>query len=114
VALDTLGWYNGHSTTADLLWAGVPVLTSPGETFASRVAASLVSAAGLHELVAASPADYVDCAVALANDRERTRALRLRLRDGRASAPFFDTPRLVRGLESAYEAMVAAATGPPT
>jgi protein O-GlcNAc transferase len=114
LALDTLGWYNGHSTTADLLWAGVPVLTSPGETFASRVAASLVSAAGLHELVAATPADYVDCAVALANDRYRTRALRQRLRDGRASAPFFDTPRLVRGLESAYETMVAARTAAPT
>jgi protein O-GlcNAc transferase len=114
VALDTLGWYNGHSTTADLLWAGVPVLTSPGETFASRVAASLVSAAGLHELVAATPADYVDCAVALANDSVRTRALRQRLRDGLASTPFFDTPRLVRGLESAYEAMVAAGTRAPT
>jgi protein O-GlcNAc transferase len=113
-ALDTLGWYNGHSTTADLLWAGVPVLTSPGETFASRVAASLVSAAGLHELVAATPGDYVDCAVALANDRERTRALRQRLRDGRASAPFFDTPRLVRGLESAYETIAAGGTGAPT
>jgi protein O-GlcNAc transferase len=113
-ALDTLGWYNGHSTTADLLWAGVPVLTSPGETFASRVAASLVSAAGLHDLVAAMPGDYVDTAVALAHDPARTRALRERLLDARDCAPFFDTPRLVRGLESAYEAMCAARSGAPT
>jgi predicted O-linked N-acetylglucosamine transferase (SPINDLY family) len=114
LALDTLGWYNGHSTTADLLWAGVPVLTSPGETFASRVAASLVSAAGLHELIAATPADYVNTAVALEIDPERTRAFRNRLLDARVSAPFFDTARLVRGLESAYEAMFAAKMRPPT
>jgi protein O-GlcNAc transferase len=114
LALDTLGWYNGHSTTADLLWAGVPVLTSPGETFASRVAASLVAAAGLHEIVAANPEDYADIAVALAHDPVRTRAFRNRLLDGRASAPFFDTARLVRGLESTYETMFAAKMRPPT
>jgi protein O-GlcNAc transferase len=114
LALDTIGWYNGHSTTADLLWAGVPVLTLPGETFATRVAASLVRAAGLSELVVMTSDAYVDTAVALADDGDRGRALRERLRGARGSAPFFDTPNLVRGLEATYDAMYAAKMRPPT
>ena len=107
LALDTIGWYNGHSTTADMLWAGVPVLTAPGATFASRVAASLVGAAGSRELVVETPEDYVASAVALAAERARTRRLHAALSDARASAPFFDTPQLVRDLESAFETMYA-------
>lgn len=107
LALDTIGWHNGHSSTADMLWAGVPVLTSPGETFASRVAASLVCASGVHELVVTTPADYVNSAIDLASDRAHGEALREKLAAARNSAPFFDTPRLVRGLETAYEAMYA-------
>ncbi|MGZ8212263.1 MAG: O-linked N-acetylglucosamine transferase, SPINDLY family protein [Burkholderiales bacterium] len=108
LALDTLDWYNGHSSTADMLWAGVPVLTCPGQTFASRVAASLVRAAGSPELVAPSHEAYVDAAVRIARDRTQSRELHAQQLEARKSAPFFDTPRLVRGLEAAYEAMYAA------
>jgi predicted O-linked N-acetylglucosamine transferase (SPINDLY family) len=104
VFLDT--WpYGAHTTASDALWAGCPVLTWPGETFASRVAASLLRAVGLPELVAGSAADYVERAVRLAHDG----ALRARLRaylagPGRAS-PLFDTDAFVRALERAYLTM---------
>jgi predicted O-linked N-acetylglucosamine transferase (SPINDLY family) len=107
LALDTIGWHNGHSTTADMLWAGVPVLTCPGDTFASRVASSLVRAASLDELTTNDPEEYVSRAIRLGTSRSETRALRAKLRSARASAAFFDTVRLVRGLETAYEAMYA-------
>lgn len=105
LALDTLGWYNGHSTTADLLWAGVPVLTAPGQTFASRVAASLVTAAGGGDLVVKGDDDYANAALSLARDRSRTQALHRQMLDRRASAPFFDTAARVRGLEAVYRAI---------
>lgn len=112
LALDTLGWYNGHSSSADMLWAGVPVLTAPGNTFPSRVAASLASAAGLNEWIAQDPEDYVAMAVRLGRDPAASAALRARFEAARASAPFFDTARLVRGLETAYESMFAAKIAP--
>lgn len=107
LALDTLGWYNGHTTTADMLWAGVPVLTAPGATFATRVAASLLTAAGLGELAVPTPEDYVTTAIALGHDRSRTCALRDKLRQARDMAPFFRTDHLIRDLETAYDAMYA-------
>lgn len=112
LALDTLGWYNGHTTTADMLWAGVPVLTAPGGTFATRVAASLVTAAGLPELAVRTPGVYVTTAIALGHDRARTRALRDKLREARDIAPFFRTDRLIRDLETAYDAMYAGKIEP--
>ena len=104
--LDTLVC-NAHTTATDALWAGLPVLTCPGRTFASRVGASLVHAAGLPELVCQSPAEYVEKAVALATERDRLAALRARLLAGRASCPLFDTAGLVRHLEAALAEMVA-------
>jgi predicted O-linked N-acetylglucosamine transferase (SPINDLY family) len=103
VALDPIGWYNGHSSTADMLWARAPVLTAMGHTFASRVAASLCAAAGLEALVARDAADYVRIAVELANDRPRCAVFKRRLADG--TAPFFDEGRIVTGLEAAYREM---------
>ena len=108
LALDTIGWHNGHSTSADMLWAGVPLLTSAGDTFASRVASSLVRAASMPELVMSDAAEYVATAVRLGNDKAQSGILRHRLRCARSSAAFFDTARLVRGLEGAYERMFAA------
>ena len=108
LALDTIGWYNGHSSSADMLWAGVPVLTAPGDTFASRVAASLVGAAGLQQWIAKDAEEYVATAVRLGTDPAQSAALRSALGAARASAPFFDTAHLVWGLETAYEAMFAA------
>jgi len=103
--LDT--WpYNAHTTASDALWAGCPVLTILGETFAGRVAASLLHAVGLPELVA----DSIDGYVARACELARDDAARARLREhlagpGRAS-PLFDTAATTRALERAYETMV--------
>jgi predicted O-linked N-acetylglucosamine transferase (SPINDLY family) len=98
---------NAHTTASDALWAGVPVLTWPGETFAGRVAASLLEAVGLPELVVPSAKAYEEQAIALARDPERLRSLRERLARGRLTAPLFDTDRYVRALERAYERMWA-------
>ena len=105
LALDTIGWYNGHTSTADALWAGVPVLTLPGATFASRVAASLVQAAGMPELVVRDEREYVARASELARDGARARGLAEKLAGNRGSAPFFDARTLVRDLEAAYRQM---------
>jgi protein O-GlcNAc transferase len=102
LSLDTIGWHNGHSTTSELLWAGVPVLTAPGRSFASRVGASLVTAAGLPEMVARDARDYVEIAVRLGRARAACDALRSRLAANRNSAPLFDRRGLVAGLEAVY------------
>ena len=95
--------YNAHATALDALWAGVPLLTYPGKSFASRVAASLLRTVGLPELVADSPLQYEEKAVELAAHPVRLGLLRrkLALRD----TPLFDTERYTRNLEAVYEAM---------
>ena len=105
LVLDTLGWHNGHSSTSDALWAGVPVLTAPAEHFAGRVAASLVTAAGLPELVKRDRDEYVQTAIELGNERTQLAALKRKLADNRRTAPFFDTQLIVRDLEAAYADM---------
>jgi len=97
--------YGAHTTASDSLWSGLPVLTRAGATFPSRVAASLLHAAGLPELVTDSIEDYEALALELARSPERLAALRQRLRDTRLQVPLFDTPRFTRYLESAFEAM---------
>lgn len=102
--LDTLP-YNAGTTASDALWAGVPVLTRRGETFAGRVAASLLHAVGLPELITGSVQSYIDLAVALATEPLRLQALRRALADARNGSVLFDSPRFTRTLESAYLAM---------
>jgi len=102
--LDTLP-YNAHVTTADALWAGLPVLTCPGNTFAGRVAGSLLHAIGLDELVATSLDDYEALALHLAREPEILAQLRARLARNRQSYPLFDTARFTRNLEAAYTQM---------
>jgi protein O-GlcNAc transferase len=97
--------YNAHTTTSDALWVGVPVLTLPGRTFASRVAGSLLQAVGLPELIATTRAEYESLAVRLAADTREIGALRAKLEGVRQSAPLFDTPRMVKDIEMAYERM---------
>jgi protein O-GlcNAc transferase len=97
--------YNAHTTASDALWAGLPVLTRIGNTFAGRVAASLLRAAGLPELVTQSTEDYEALALALSQDPARLRAIRQKLAAGRDTCALFDTPRFTRGLEAAYRAM---------
>ena len=104
LSLDTFHC-NAHTTASDALWAGVPVLTCPGQTFASRVAASLVKAVGLPELIAGSPEDYESVALRLARNGEALRALRERLARNRLTHPLFDIALFTRHLEAAYLAM---------
>lgn len=103
-----------HTTASDALWAGVPIVTLLGETFASRVAASLLRAAELTELVTESAAAYEALALRLARDPGRLLALRDRLAQHRLQTPLFDTPAYVAHLEDAYSAMLARrGTAPP-
>jgi predicted O-linked N-acetylglucosamine transferase (SPINDLY family) len=97
---------NGHTTASDALWAGVPVLTTLGEGFAARVAASLLRAAGLPELVAPDLDAYERTALDLARDRGRLRELRERLERGRMDCPLFDSARYTRDFEHLIERMV--------
>lgn len=106
VFLDT-PLYNGHTTASDALRAGVPVLTCPGRAFPARVAASLVRAVGLPDLVAADEASYQQLAVNLGLDVERRQSLKRRLRAQLPSSALFDSARYVRHLEAAYRAMWA-------
>jgi len=94
--------YNAHTTASDALWAGLPVLTKSGRSFASRVAASLLNAIGLPELITQSEQDYEELAVALAQDSERLQALKTRLSINRLTYPLFDCKRFTKNLESAY------------
>ena len=102
--LDTLP-YNAHTTASDALWAGLPVLTMCGSTFAGRVAASVLTAAGVPELVTNSPREYEELALLLANEPARLGAIRRKLSENRASCALFDTRRFTRNLESAYRIM---------
>jgi predicted O-linked N-acetylglucosamine transferase (SPINDLY family) len=96
--LDTLP-YNAHTTAAEALWAGVPVITCRGRSFAGRVGASLLSACGLPELICEELEDYRSRALEIARSPERLRALRARLQTCRPSAPAFDTRRYTRDFE---------------
>lgn len=102
--LDTIG-YNAHATTCDALWAGVPVLTCMGDTFAGRVAASALTAAGLPEMITTSLDDYEALALALVRDPARLAAIRSNLAANRNTHLLFDTARFARHLEAAYTAM---------
>jgi predicted O-linked N-acetylglucosamine transferase (SPINDLY family) len=97
--------YNAHSSASDALWAGVPVLTLPGATFASRVAASLLHAAGLPEMIAGTIESYEALALELAQNPAELEYLKARLKRGRTMQPLFDTARFTRNLESAYTTM---------
>jgi predicted O-linked N-acetylglucosamine transferase (SPINDLY family) len=99
--------YNAHATACDALWAGLPVLTLRGTAFAGRVAASLLTAAGLPELIAETAQDYETLALALAQDPAQLTVLGDKLAANRATAPLFDTQRLARDVEAAYLEMLA-------
>jgi protein O-GlcNAc transferase len=104
--LDTLP-YNAHTTASDALWAGLPVLTCLGETFAGRVAASLLHAIGLPELITTTMAGYERMAIELATDPKRLAAIRATLAANRLTARLFDTRRFTRHIEAAHTAMHA-------
>jgi protein O-GlcNAc transferase len=103
--LDSLP-YNAHTTTSDALWAGLPVLTCIGETFAGRVAASLLTAMGVPEMITHSLEEYEQTALAFAEDRSRLAAIRQKIADLRNTSALFDSTRYTRNLERAFETMV--------
>jgi predicted O-linked N-acetylglucosamine transferase (SPINDLY family) len=102
--LDTLP-HNAHTTASDALWCGVPVVSCRGTTFAGRVAASLLSAIGLEDMVTHSLEAYEATALRLANDPEWRATVRKRLAANRETTPLFDTAGYTRTLEAAYLAM---------
>jgi protein O-GlcNAc transferase len=102
--LDTLP-YSAHTTASDALWAGLPVLTCAGETFSGRVAASLLHAIGLPELITTSLEEYEALAFRLASDPSCLQALKAKLVRNRDTYPLFDTARFTRHIEAAYVTM---------
>jgi len=102
--LDTVP-YNAQTTASDALWAGLPVLTCLGGALPARVAASVLTAVGLPELVTRSLEEYEALATSLVQEPERLRGIRDRLSNNRFTHPLFDTARFTRHLESAYEQM---------
>ena len=102
--LDTLP-YNAHSTACDALWVGLPVITCAGDTFAGRVGASMLKAAGLPELVTTSLDDYEALARNLATEPELMSSIRRKLADNRSTCPLFDGDRFRRHVEAAYTTM---------
>jgi len=105
--LDTLP-YNAHTTASDALWAGLPLLTVPGHSFPARVAASILQAAGLPELITQDFASYEAMALKLARDASALKSIRDKLVATRTAMPLFDTARFTRELEAAYIAMLEA------
>ena len=102
--LDTLP-YNAHTTASDALWMGLPVLTCSGDTFASRVAGSLLKAANLDELVTTSLEEYEQKALRLANNPIELKRIKKQLEENREKLTLFDTALFTKNLESLYQEM---------
>jgi predicted O-linked N-acetylglucosamine transferase (SPINDLY family) len=102
--LDTLP-YNAHTTTSDALWSGLPVITRIGESFPARVAASLLTAVGLADLITTTQDEYEALAVDLARDAQRLAALRQKLTENLTTTPLFDTEAFTRQIEALYVRM---------
>lgn len=100
--LDTFP-YNAHTTASDALWAGVPVLTLQGRSFAARVAASLLSNIGVPELITHSKEAYVSLAIELALTPEKLTHIKAKLECNRLNTPLFNTKLLAKHIESAYQ-----------
>jgi predicted O-linked N-acetylglucosamine transferase (SPINDLY family) len=102
--LDTLP-YNAHTTASDALWAGLPVLTCMGQSFASRVAGSLLQAIGLPELITHTQEEYEKCAIELATNPGELAAIKQKLQANRLTTPLFDSKAFTQNLEAVYTAM---------
>jgi predicted O-linked N-acetylglucosamine transferase (SPINDLY family) len=97
--------YNAGTTASDALWVGLPVLTLIGESFASRVAASLLNSIDLSELITKSQVEYEALAIELATNPHKLAATRKKLLNNRLTTPLFDTPLFVKNLETVYVKM---------
>ena len=94
--------YTAHTTASDALWAGLPVLTRIGESFASRVAASLLNAIELSELVTYTKKEYENKAIELANNPNTLKEIKNKLNKNRHTKPLFNTKLFTNNLEMAY------------
>ena len=112
LVLDTFP-YNAGTTASDCLWMGVPILTLAGRSYISRMAASLLTAAGLPDLVTTTLADYERLAVTLGRTPARAASYKRYLTETVRQSPLFDVPRLVRELEAAFEREALAACATP-
>jgi predicted O-linked N-acetylglucosamine transferase (SPINDLY family) len=101
--------FNGHTTSCQMLYMGVPIVTLAGKTRSSRMGASLMCNLGLQHLVAHSPEEYADIALRLASDLPKLAAIRAGLRERMETSPVMNAPLYVRDLESAFRAMWQAA-----
>ena len=99
--LDTLS-YNAHTTASDALWAGLPLVTCTGDTFAGRVAASILKAVGMDELITDSRKEYEALALELAQKPKKLAAIKKKLEKNKAGSPLFDTTLYARHIEAAY------------
>ena len=106
--LDTFN-VNAHTTASDALWVGLPVVTKLGESFAARVAGSLLHAIGLPELVTGTAEAYEQLALDLATDPARLAGIKARLAANRATAPLFDSAQFTRDIEQLYKRVMAGA-----
>lgn len=102
--LDTFP-YNAGTTASDALWVGLPVLTLAGKSFASRVAASLLNAIGLPELITNNSDEYESMAIELAKNPQKLQSIKRNLENNRSRMPLFDTPLFAKNLEAAYTEM---------
>ncbi|XP_055917772.1 UDP-N-acetylglucosamine--peptide N-acetylglucosaminyltransferase 110 kDa subunit isoform X2 [Eupeodes corollae] len=104
VCLDT-PLCNGHTTSMDVLWTGTPVVTLPGETLASRVAASQLATLGCPELIARTRQEYQEIAIRLGTDREYLKTMRAKVWEARVESPLFDCSQYAKGLEMLFSRM---------
>jgi len=99
--MDTMP-YNAHTTASDALWVGLPVLTLCGETFASRVCASMLNAVGVNELIALTGKEYENLAIELANNPKKLQQIKNKLNNNKISKPLFNTKLFTKNIEKAY------------
>jgi predicted O-linked N-acetylglucosamine transferase (SPINDLY family) len=97
---------NAGATASDALWTGLPILTRMGRSFASRVAASLLNAIGLPELITNTQEEYEALAIELALNQNKLAEIKLKLANNRLTTPLFDTPLFTKNLETAYIKMM--------
>ena len=94
--------YTAHTTCSDALWAGLPVVTRIGNSFASRVSASLLNAIGLPELISHSEKEFENLALELANDKDKLEKIKIKLEKNKISKSLFNTEIYTKNIESSY------------
>ena len=94
--------YTAHTTCSDALWSGLPVVTRMGQSFASRVAGSLLNAVNLKELITKNEKEYENLILKLAKDHKKIKEIKNKLKKNRLTKPLFDTKLYAKNIESAY------------